>query len=1619
MKTITVNDVRSRLRSRRRIRGIAVGSLFLVLSGLVAAWVYEVTHRPRLTPMLTVAVTDYSWPIDPNPWAVEDIQRIGLLNEQTLRVRDLSADWRGRELALKRLDRDLQAVVGSAGASGTIIFYLSLHGVVDSDGEPHFLPADASPFESSTWIPVRDVLDRISDRVPKQVNKLLLLDCNRFAQNWKIGQLHNTFADRLAGVLDPQRHANTVIVNSVSSGQTGLSGAAMAGSLFGNLVADGLGGMASGGEGQVSLTRLVDFLHREMTQWCQVHGLPPQSVLQVPSTSRDFGVTWSLPESTISRLRDERPSASAPSVSSEDRDELWRRMGELPLRPLLAIAPEAVHDLEHQLLWLENICSAGHAYDRDASTRWAGLRRRLERISELIRSDGSRLSPVALRTAIVDGGSAAAQGASLPSLRLAGVLGSISADVVDAGERSWDGLIAELTPDRLKAMIDEPVATDLDRIHFLRLLDRYRVLDRWSRIDPIAATLRLRAANERSSVMLHGAVGHELRAAPWLIRSSATAEQARLILEDLVFSGQDTGGSEVDDQLATARDAQDAAQKRLADVARAFEVADDATHRLPYFAEAIAKLPVGSTFGLGDPNDADPMTSDVLPALRDAITLWRQLDQRGGEGGEPDDSLPFLAVADRLQSRLTKLDRVLGEWITKAISDPQNPTMTISSAKAILELPWLDWGQRRELRRIHSELEQTLSLDAVGSINDPQSQGRFDRTATTPSTGPLQRSSYDRITSWPIHPAVLTTQAEAIARPSDESEFDAVNRGSIPAESVMARIEQLGYLVRRSLGVWSGEGQTRPWEGPDSAMQEWLAAARWQRRCLPLASPNSNGVSPIEVVWRDAVHHLLLGQARRQLDGFYGTPFSSPGISPRRPLFDLACDQCVEVVALIGPPSREIQRDLVTLRKDQTLLQLASRSGIVTDVDTSRLPLDGEDLMIDVTLRPGKGSPTSSDALPPGRPSVWAQTERSELASDIGSFDFPIQQPQAFQLRATTWSPRLTALAMLRGNEFGQPFVVNRLGGTWVDYRPHRHDVSTITLSGQRRKRASIVFVLDCSRSMESPLPAESSSQAGPSRMDLAKSALATMLDELSQQDGARVGVVFFGHRVAWTRSDPPRISLSPGASVDIPEGLMPSEDVELILPLGRFDSGRVLQRLDSVQPWGQTPLYRSLIEAIRAFENDDPDTERQIVVITDGQDYQFTPSRSDIRQPRKTTQNEVLGLAQENSVPIFLLGFGLPDGERAAAEATFQTIASATGGEAISIDDGAELLRRLRERLAPGTFTVGDTATVSGDRTLTATLNGTVTVDPRQLDEGNVLLVFESAAQKITLEGGEALQIALSPDGRSFLPIPFQWQFPQTADLVNFDSGRQTAYRVRAHRPQRIADAVWFPISIQSTIDAVTVRPRETWTCVTPMIAGVEDLTHRYWFYDTNFEPDQPVPLLNWEADQWPTAATAARITFWCKFDATPPKAVFPLSEVVDSARDFVDRRLPDFPSVRMQVSVTDGGAEAGQFVVRVILRHEAGSNDLVPLRVSFESPEAIRPTRVRHQFDPTNRLSSHSFFFDASDSLALQRSKQSRIVLTSRIDAQSGALVPVGGQGIDVEIHRAADVIMLDPPR
>ena len=139
------------------------------------------------------------------------------------------------------------------------------------------------------------------------------------------------------------------------------------------------------------------------------------------------------------------------------------------------------------------------------------------------------------------------------------------------------------------------------------------------------------------------------------------------------------------------------------------------------------------------------------------------------------------------------------------------------------------------------------------------------------------------------------------------------------------------------------------------------------------------------------------------------------------------------------------------------------------------------------------------------------------------------------------------------------------------------------------------------------------------------------------------IGVSLFGHRVALgTSAQGTLFQNRYYANFPFPQTLRACEDVETILPVGRFtdvEFSTVMNRLDLLLPWGQTPLYLAIQQAIEQTPNLGHGVSHDVIVVSDGRNYQFnsTPDKN-------VSIYSVIQQAKRLGVRIHIIGFGIPE---------------------------------------------------------------------------------------------------------------------------------------------------------------------------------------------------------------------------------------------------------------------------------------------------------------------------------------------------------------------------------------
>jgi hypothetical protein len=763
-------------------------------------------------------------------------------------------------------------------------------------------------------------------------------------------------------------------------------------------------------------------------------------------------------------------------------------------------------------------------------------------------------------------------------------------------------------------------------------------------------------------------------------------------------------------------------------------------------------------------------------------------------------------------------------------------------------------------------------------------------------------------------------------------------------------------------------------------------------------------IDPVRELRRADLQEFFLWRAQRALDDFYG-----PAISGREPLFAISAADYLATARALGPFNEAAAARATRLDSLLAARRVAAREALA--LRTTDILLVDQAASVSSELVVTARTPESVADLPPATAAVFLADEAGRIGKTSSlTVPAPSVQPHLPLLSAGSnletaglagRGPLVQAIASIRGNDITAPVLLRAPGGVRVEFTQPAYGPPQVSVLGHERKRASVVFILDCSHSMQDAAAVESPDALGraqSTRMEVAKRALNMLLADLADRGTLRVGLRLFGHRVGWSTSEADKLLRQTTYADEIPADLRPFADVENVLPLGRFDSiaaGKVLDKLQTVRAWGESPIYLALQQAIADFGAQD-NSARSIVVITDGKNYQFNPPRE--FQPQL---GEVLSAAERSRIAIHLVGFEMPDDESRAAASEFRQIAARTGGSFVPVAGATELLDSLQQLLRPGEFQVADASgTVVGEAEL-----GRFTTLSSHRGRQKYEVAFENLREPVELTGGEAVELAIRRGEPRLEVVPYLKGNPRFEPLVANDDGAATSLQAGIHRTVRTPEGVQFPISVQHLDGHFVPRPLEMWVEVTPLGLPPESSAGPFIFYDAPFAAATSVPIVHLLARQWPAQISKAEVRVWSKGSRSTITAERPLSEVADRLPEgALGHAIVGVSGIHYQVRTAGGNSEP--LVVGLVERHDR-SESVGSLKVTL-TPE---PQRAAHQFDPQNRVVVHTFTYPPE----LADRPQVVIQFTTRESALAHSVR--SAQSVVVDVADRSDLLELSP--
>jgi hypothetical protein len=1662
----------TQLRVKNRARQLKFGFLLAVLLALFGFWLYSLLFRAVQTPFVAITATDYTWPLPPNAWAQEDLEGLRDLDGKSLAVIELSPNWSRGGAGERDFRRRLEGLAQQAGRASRILFYVSMHGAVDEDDTPCLVPPGASAVDSSTWIPVSRLLEAIKAQdIPEDVDKLLILDCARVPVNWRLGQLYNDFAAHLEAAVEEAGVPRLSLLNAAGPGQVSWTSQEMRGSVFGHYLRKGLAGDAdTDGNRQISLDELYRFVRQHVQAWVRANRSAEQEPLLIADAgTRQHDLVWV----TSDRLPARDPVAA--EITLDELRTLWRQHDELAVWKPWSVDPVGYHDLQNRLLWLEQMATAGSAYGLKVNELKEALNGRFDGIRQ--RADAVQNQDLSLlrREVLTETRDPLGDGIEPRSLPLATFFSTIDRAQAEELTSQWQRFRAAPNQAVLKEVLGSSDAagqrvSGLLESTFLRQLQRQSVVPEGAatsdEAQALAAAFAALLAGEQA------AVPADVRTVPWLRDPVAGGDLQRRAAEDALIGG------DLQTSLASAALADEGyrlATQRADALAAAFDLRDRGWAEVTYLAEWTLQQPLaGTTTATTDPDAAGARSEQrearLLALIENLHTLGEQLDQQPAQGAFASlKETPLGSTIDAVSEDLQWLRDDLNRQVEGLAKASRNTAEAWQGIRAALATPLIKAEDRfalaERLSTIDTRLQREFAQTQTENDFAADADEAGDTDAAEESTEAAPNATLAMLeAAWEQHPAVRiltppgpllsdvssetaaagnatpaanaapsaseTAPAELNTTASNATELSAAERYARQGAAVRRRLRTLDDRLRDA-DLISGAAA----KGSGTVAEAVLMLSRRERSVRAAAALGRLQLDedPIAERFHFDLQGLVLWHAARALQDFRG-----PAMLGQPPFFLTAARDYLAAVAVDGNPSPTIVREQRKLydQLDTLHADLASYLTLRAENVLVVRPTDPVTTEVQVTQVAGG----SASVISGGSLAVFVRADEQRFRDvqlspmqDGGDakLRFPLGGDVQLALagdRLAEYGPRLDVVAAFRGHEIAAPFLVQAVDGVTVDIQPSTDRTTTVALKGTRRQRKSIMFVLDCSGSMDAQTGVEATDGQLTRRLLVAKNALQGMLEQLSLERDARVGVRLFGHRVGWSTSEPVRVLRQTTYARPIPLDLDPSEDVELILPLGRFDSvtaGQVDELLKTVKPWGQTPFYQALVSAMGDFDRDDPGTEKHIVVITDAVNYQFSPSASGrFAPPRPVRIEDVVTAWSKHQPYLHIVGFGIPEDQAAMAEAAYREIVQRTRGTTETTAAEAQvLLQKLDQLLARATYDLEDASGnpagvprlrdgLPNDSPGPAGLGETMEVVPEIAEPRQLRVTCQDAGADLLLRGGESVELLLSDDGRRIESSAYLAGSPRFGKLIDSRLGSETGYQAGVHRPIQESEGVVFSVSIQRDDRRFAERPAEVWIEIAPVSqpGASADSRRSYVFYDTEFQPQVPVPVVRWLAKRWPEDAPAAQVRCWCKRTVTPPDLTVPLEDIAEApaARQAFDA----FPEIQFQLETSNRPSEVG---LRVVEWHDEQSAGIGSVKVMLASPPGsdLGPERIVRTFDPQHGVVIHWFALPRE---VLRNPKGWNVQLTRAAAVKADALELE--QPIEVSIAQQQDLLPPLPP-
>ena len=191
--------------------------LFIAAILLWLVFVYLLSYAPKKTPVTLISLKNYQSPVPLNLGASQNENGLGSLAN----LQFLSADgsqkntdkWQDELAVLTNPNKNqfLKTVKDSFQEDHSLFFklprtriiYINGYAAVNQSGEPCLVLTADNPLKEESWFKLRDLLEELDQATQnKTFQTLLVFDCVKEQENWKLGIVDNNWSESLGNLLE-------------------------------------------------------------------------------------------------------------------------------------------------------------------------------------------------------------------------------------------------------------------------------------------------------------------------------------------------------------------------------------------------------------------------------------------------------------------------------------------------------------------------------------------------------------------------------------------------------------------------------------------------------------------------------------------------------------------------------------------------------------------------------------------------------------------------------------------------------------------------------------------------------------------------------------------------------------------------------------------------------------------------------------------------------------------------------------------------------------------------------------------------------------------------------------------------------------------------------------------------------------------------------------------------------------------------------------------------------------------------------------------------------------------------------------------------------------------------